>query len=63
MSKSNDSEATLRKDSKPKPEKVRDAKVEKGAAVRAAEKQNVSGGKDGGLAVLPNTGPLGPPKA
>lgn len=42
MTKSNDPQATLRKDSKPKPEKVRDAKVEKGAAVRAAEKQNTS---------------------
>ena len=42
MTKSNDSEATRSKYSKTKPEKVRDAVVQKGAAVREAEKQNTN---------------------
>ena len=60
--KTNHPEASLRAN-KPKAEKVRQAEVKSGAAVAAAKKQNVSGGKDGGPAVLPNTGPLAPPKA
>lgn len=63
MTKNNSSDATLRKDTLPQPEAVRDAVCEEGAAVRAAKKQNISGGKDGGKAVLENTGPLAPPKA
>lgn len=58
--KSNDCEASLRKGNLPKPEAVRTATVQKGAAVAAAHKQNRNDGGDG-LAVIPNTGTLAPP--
>lgn len=40
--KTNQPEASLRKDSLPQPEKVRDAVVQEGAAVRCAEQQNTN---------------------
>ena len=46
MTKSNDSEATLRKGSLPEAEPVRDAVEQKGAAVRCAQNQNTSDGGD-----------------
>jgi len=52
--KSNDCEATLRKDRLPKSEAAREAKVQKGSAVEAAKKQNSNDGDDRSLAVIPN---------
>lgn len=55
--KSNDCEATLRKGNLPKAEPVRTATEEKGACVKAAQKQNSSDGKaymKGGRNVIPN---------
>jgi len=45
--KTNDPLATRRLNSLPKSEKVRDAKEVKGAAVKAAERQNLMDGKKG----------------
>lgn len=45
-SKSNGEAATLRSGNLPKPEAVRDAKPQDGAAVKCAEKQNTSDGGD-----------------
>lgn len=42
--KSNHETATLRSGNLPKPEKVRSAKCDEGAAVRCAQKQNTSDG-------------------
>jgi len=39
MSKKNENTATLRKATKPRPEKVREAKATTGAALRQAKKQ------------------------
>jgi len=57
-SKTSDPEATLRKGNMPKPEAVRDAQEVKGAAVKAAQNQNTSDGKDWpkGRNVIPNKG-------
>ena len=54
--KSNDENATLRNGSLPKAEAVRQAKCEEGTAVRCAQKQNTSDGKDWpkGRNVIPN---------
>ncbi len=60
-SKSNDPEATLRKGSLPKGEAVRTVTYDKGAAIKAAAKQNRVDGVEGSQAVIPNRNIPAPP--
>lgn len=60
MAKTNDPLATRRLGNRPKPEKVRQAEVTKGAAVKAARRQNQNDGDETSLAVIPNRGSLAP---
>ena len=59
--KDNSECASLRLGRKPRPEKVKDAQVVKGAALRASRKQNTSDGNNDALVVIPRRGIANPP--